>query len=94
METKCMNCGTVLTAECGDRRWGAVFVTELPDMGEDKNVVWARCNICYAAANLAQQEDRRLEHWGDTKKTQEMQDDFDAAEKVVDALYTFQDRNI
>lgn len=49
MQTKCLNCGRVLTSE-GVRLESAIADSKLPHMPMEDDVTWLRCGKCYAVA--------------------------------------------
>jgi hypothetical protein len=51
VETKCLNCGAVLTNELGERLLSGVAAGSLPARPHEMSITWLRCDRCYAAAN-------------------------------------------
>jgi len=63
METKCINCGTVLTDAAGNRLLSGNFDSALPGipMTVTVSVTWARCDKCTAAAAGNSFRDKAIE---------------------------------
>ena len=49
MQTKCLNCGKVLTSEKG-RLAPAIADSSLPHKPMEEDVTWLRCEECHAVA--------------------------------------------
>lgn len=58
-ETRCVNCGLVLTSQAGVRLHSANFDSTLPNPNgpRDAAITWARCSPCYSVA-LQQQKQK------------------------------------
>jgi hypothetical protein len=50
MQTKCLNCGKVLTSEEGHRLASVIADSSLPHKPMEKDVTWLRCEECHAVA--------------------------------------------
>jgi len=53
MQTKCLNCGRVLTNSEGVRLESAIADSKLPHMPMEDDVTWLRCGECHAVAKSA-----------------------------------------
>lgn len=59
METRCLNCGKVLTSSKGVRLESAIADSKLPHMPMEDDVTWLRCGKCYEAARPSRVKDGR-----------------------------------
>lgn len=50
MKTACINCGLILTSESGVRMLSANFDSMLPGRRGEPDILWARCDVCYAVS--------------------------------------------
>lgn len=51
IETRCLNCGTILTTTEGTRYESAYFDNALPSKQPEASVTWARCDACSSLAH-------------------------------------------
>lgn len=60
METRCLNCGKVLTNSKGERLESAIADSSLPHMAMDGDTTWLRCEACYSAAKSQPKPDKQI----------------------------------
>lgn len=60
MQTKCLNCGRVLTNSEGVRLESAIADSKLPHMPMEDDVTWLRCGECHKVTNRATRSPKKI----------------------------------